>query len=42
MESIGMLDSFGESGEPDELLTKYGMRAKDIIVAAHDAIQRKK
>lgn len=42
MESIGMLDSFGESGEPDELLTKYGMRAKDIILAAHNAIQRKK
>lgn len=41
MESVGMPDSFGESGEPDELLTKYGMRAKDIIQAAHDALQRK-
>lgn len=41
MESIGMQDSFGESGEPDELLTKYGMRATDIELAAHDAILRK-
>lgn len=41
MESIGMPDSFGESGEPDELLTKYGMRAADIVRAVHDAIQRK-
>ncbi|MCC7357018.1 transketolase family protein [Candidatus Uhrbacteria bacterium] len=41
MESIGMQDSFGESGEPDELLTKYGMRAKDIVLAVHDAILRK-
>ncbi len=41
-EAVGMPDSFGESGEPDELLTKYGMRAKDIAAAAKRAIGRKK
>jgi transketolase len=41
LESIGMPDSFGESGEPDELLTKYGMKAKDIVAAAKRALKRK-
>ncbi len=27
---VGMDDTFGESGTPDELLTKYGMRSKNI------------
>lgn len=27
---VGMNDAFGESGTPDELLTKYGMRSKNI------------
>lgn len=30
---VGMQDSFGESGEPDELLTKYGMKAGDVVSA---------
>lgn len=42
LETLGMQNTFGESGEPDELLTKYGMRAKDIIKAAQTVIQRKK
>jgi transketolase len=41
VEAIGMPDSFGESGEPDELLTKYHMRAADIVAAAKKAIARK-
>ncbi len=41
LETIGMPDHFGESGEPDELLTKYGMRAKDIVAAAKKAMARK-
>jgi transketolase len=40
-EYIGMPDSFGESGEPDELLKKYGMKAKDIVEAAKAVIKRK-
>ncbi len=41
MEFIGMPDSFGESGAPDELLEKYGMKAKNIIEAAKKVIARK-
>lgn len=40
VEAIGMNNRFGESGEPDELLTKYGMRATDIVRAAERAISR--
>lgn len=31
---IGVQDVFGESGNPDELLEKYGLTAKDIVNAA--------
>lgn len=41
MEFIGMQDTFGESGAPEELLEKYGMTSKDIVVAAKKAIDRK-
>lgn len=41
MEFVGMPDSFGESGGPDELLEKYGMKAKDIVSAVKDVIKRK-
>ncbi len=37
IEMVGMPDSFGESGQPDELLTKYGLKAKDIIHAVQRA-----
>ena len=41
IEFVGMPDSFGESGEPDELLEKYKMKAKNIITAVKSAIKRK-
>jgi len=41
MEFIGMQDSFGESGETDELLEKYGMKAKNIIEAVKKVVTRK-
>lgn len=41
IEPIGMPDTFGQSGEPDELITYYKMRAKDIAQAAKKAIKRK-
>jgi transketolase len=41
MEFIGMPDCFGESGVPDELLEKYGMKAKNIIEAVKTVIARK-
>lgn len=41
MEFIGMKDVFGESGQPKELLEKYGMSAKDIQNAVKKIIKRK-
>lgn len=41
IEYVGMPNSFGESGEPAELLEKYGMKAKDIIEAVKKVIARK-
>jgi transketolase len=34
MEFIGVNDSFGESGTPDELMVKYGLKSQNIIAAA--------
>lgn len=42
IEMIGMPNSFGESGEPNELLSKYGMKASDIVKAVKRSIKRKK
>lgn len=42
MEFIGMNDSFGESGEADELMRKYGMSAEAIIKASKRILNRKK
>ena len=41
MEFIGMQDSFGESGQPDELLEKYGMSKEAIKNAVKKVISRK-
>jgi len=41
MEFVGMPDSFGESGAPDELLGKYGMKAVDIVEAVKRVVSRK-
>ena len=40
-EFIGVQDHFGESGEPGELLTKFGMTSKDIVDACKKVISRK-
>lgn len=40
-EYIGMPDHFGESGEPDELLSKYHMKAKDVVEVVKKVISRK-
>ncbi len=42
IEFIGMQDTFGESGAPQQLIEKYGMAPKDIVMAAKKAIRRKK
>src|SRR5690606_37834724 len=41
IEYIGTNDTFGESGKPAELLTKYGLEASNIITAAEKVITRK-
>lgn len=41
LEMIGVDDSFGESGKPLELLTKYGLSTENIVEAAKKAIARK-
>lgn len=35
---VGQKDTYGESGQPDELLEKYGMTEKDIVSAAEEAL----
>ncbi len=40
IEPVGMPNTFGESGEPNELLQKYGMTAKHIIRAVERVIKR--
>lgn len=41
LEMVGVNDSFGESGTPDQLLVKYGLTPNDIVAAAERAIARK-
>jgi transketolase len=42
VEMIGIYDSFGESGDPDELMQAYGLTSKEIYAAAKKALARKK
>lgn len=35
---VGVRDRFGESGDPDELMVKFGLVSKDIVQAAKRAI----
>jgi len=41
LEMVAVNDSFGESGKPAELMTKYGVDAANIVKAAQRAIARK-
>jgi transketolase len=42
MKRVGIPDVFGESGDCDELMGKYGLTADNIVEAAHDVLKRKK
>lgn len=42
IEPVGMPNCFGESGQPDELLKKYGMKADTIVKAVMRTIKRRK
>jgi len=41
IEYVGTLDTFGESGTPEELLKKYHLDTPDIVAAAEKVIARK-
>ena len=41
VEHIGIKDSFGESGQANELMNKYGMKSQDIVEACKKVIARK-
>ena len=41
MAYIGVQDVFGESGEADELLHKYGLTTENIVDAAHGVMKRR-
>src|SRR5580692_1693741 len=42
MECVGIQNTYAESGAPDELLDKYGLRAVNVADAARRAIKRKR
>ncbi|MBL7158012.1 MAG: transketolase family protein [Candidatus Omnitrophica bacterium] len=39
---VGIRDTFGESGEPLELLKYFNLATEDVVKAAHEALQLKK
>lgn len=41
IEYVGVKDTFGESGTPDQLMEKYGLNAEAIVNAAEKVISRK-
>jgi len=42
IERVGMPDTFGESGQPNELLEKYGMSVKKIKESVKSVLKRKR
>ena len=41
MKLVGMADVFGESGESDELMMKYGLTMDKVVEAAEEVIRRR-
>jgi transketolase len=41
MEFVGINNTYAESATPDQLLDKYGLRAVNVVAAAHRALSRK-
>jgi transketolase len=41
MEFVGIQDRYAESGQPDELLDKYGLIARDVAAAVRKVVKRK-
>ncbi|RMF05851.1 transketolase family protein [Candidatus Woesearchaeota archaeon] len=41
VEMVGVQDRFGESGQPDELMEKFGLTSKDVLKAIKRVLERK-
>jgi transketolase len=41
MRFVGLADTYTDSGEPEELLEKYGLTAEDIVRAGREAVAAK-
>jgi transketolase len=41
MRRVGVMDTFGESGDPGELLKKYGLTAASVEQAALGLVEAK-
>lgn len=41
MEFVGINDTYAESGKPDELLEKYGLKSADVVKAIRKVVKRK-
>jgi transketolase len=42
MRFVGLADVYVDSAEPEDLLEKYGLTARDIVEAAHEAVAAKR
>lgn len=42
MEFVAVMDRFGQSGKPDELMAAFGLKSKDHIAAVKRVLKRKK
>jgi transketolase len=40
MERVGVQDAFGTSGEPEQLMERYGLTSPHIVAAARRVLQR--
>jgi transketolase len=41
IEFVGVHDSFGESGTPEQLMVKYGLDTPNVIEAAKKVVNKK-
>ena len=41
MKFVGVHDKFGESGDPEELLKKFGLKSHNIIMAVKEVLKMK-
>jgi transketolase len=42
MEFVGIQQTYAESGQPEDLLDKYGLAARDVAAAVRKVMARKR